>query len=62
MNINDSVIRRFGEMSLALCEAEGVIAAKDERIRELENALHQARTAEAMAPSETSAQEMLESR
>lgn len=57
--MNESVVRRFGEMSLSLCEAETIIAAKDQRIKELEEAL---RAAGEAAKSKTGTQEMLESR
>lgn len=63
MNMNESVVRRFGEMSLSLCEAETVIAAKDQRIKELEDALlRAAESVDGGAKAKTGAEEMLESR
>jgi hypothetical protein len=64
MDLNEAVIRRFGQMSLALCEAEAHAAENAQEIANLRAELESFKTA---IPTdgdggEKAAQEMLQSR
>lgn len=57
--MNEAVSRRMGEMLLSLCEAETIIAAKDEQIAQMAKELEELR--KETSPVEP-AQEMLSNR
>jgi hypothetical protein len=59
VTINEAARNRFGDMSMALCEAEAIISAKDKEIAELLAELKRLR--EASSPVEP-AQQMLAER